>query len=92
MSFPVLAFWDIMTSWKWSLPYHLLQCPIQWLHKVVRMLMKIKVTQNVTLATFQGLSSHMGLAAAVRGTSIETVSEDLGAEQTKGPSGGEVPE
>lgn len=56
------------------------------------MLMKIKVTQNVTLATFQGLSSHMGLAAAVRGTSIETVSEDLGAEQTKGPSGGEVPE
>lgn len=56
------------------------------------LLMKIKVTQNVTLATFQGLGSHMGLVAPVRGTSIETVSKDLGAEQTKRPSGGEVPE
>jgi hypothetical protein len=45
------------------------------------MRIKIKVTQNVTLATFQGLSSHVRLVAPARGTSTETGPEDLGAKQ-----------
>lgn len=63
MFFPVLASWDFMTLSRCSLPDHLLQCPILWLHTVACVLTKIKVTQNVTLTTFQGLSSHSGLVA-----------------------------
>lgn len=48
---------------QWSLPYHLLQCPTLWLHVAIGILIKIKVAQNVTLATFQVLSSHVGLEA-----------------------------
>lgn len=60
MSFPVLASWGfMMTLSRWSLPSRLLQ----FLHMAIGILIKIKVAQNVTLATFQVLSSHVGLEA-----------------------------